>query len=99
QSKMNTHSLHDALPILAVEKIYQPYSGAEQQIPQTQPSPHPQSQPQTVKRKVIVKLTKFEKMLYIGLITVIALISIYMLSLKMRSEEHTSELQSRFDIV
>ena len=67
---------------MAVEKIYQPYSGAEQQIPQTQPSPHPQSQPQTVKRKVIVKLTKFEKMLYIGLITVIALISIYMLSLK-----------------
>ncbi|AYX89578.1 cell division protein FtsL [Staphylococcus cohnii] len=72
---------------MAVEKIYQPYSGAEQHIPQTQPSPHPQSQPQTVKRKVIVKLTKFEKMLYIGLITVIALISIYMLSLKMDAYE------------
>ena len=38
---------------------------------------------QTVKRKVVVQLTRFEKILYIALITVIALISIYMLSLKM----------------
>ena len=64
---------------MAVEKIYQPYNEPETQIPESQPS----TQPKTVKRKVVVKLTKFEKMLYIGLITVIALISIYMLSLKM----------------
>lgn len=36
-----------------------------------------------LKRKVVVQLTRFEKILYIALITVIALISIYMLSLKM----------------
>lgn len=64
---------------MAVEKVYQPYDNIEQQIPETKPS----TQPKTVKRKVVVQLTKFEKMLYIGLITVIALISIYMLSLKM----------------
>ena len=59
-------------------KVYQPYDNIEQQIPETKPS----TQPKTVKRKVVVQLTKFEKMLYIGLITIIALISIYMLSLK-----------------
>ncbi|MCG7338721.1 cell division protein FtsL [Staphylococcus sp. ACRSN] len=64
---------------MAVEKVYQPYDNVEQQIPETKPS----TQPKTVKRKVVVQLTKFEKMLYIGLITIIALISIYMLSLKM----------------
>lgn len=37
----------------------------------------------TVSRKVVVQLTKFEKVLYITLITVIAMLSIYMLSLKM----------------
>ncbi|MFQ3726408.1 cell division protein FtsL [Staphylococcus equorum] len=70
---------------MAVEKIYQPYNGSEQQIPESQPRKQPKTQPKTktVKRKVVVQLTKFEKMLYIGLITVIALISIYMLSLKM----------------
>jgi len=66
---------------VAVEKIYQPYNGSEQQIPDSQPRTQPKTK--TVKRKVVVQLTKFEKMLYIGLITVIALISIYMLSLKM----------------
>ena len=40
------------------------------------------SQKQTVKRKVVVQLTKFEKILYITLVSVIAMISIYMLSLK-----------------
>lgn len=64
---------------MAVEKVYQPYDNIEQQIPETKPS----TQPKTVKRKVVVQLTKFEKMLYIGLITIIALISIYVLSLKM----------------
>ncbi|OAX14068.1 cell division protein FtsL [Staphylococcus epidermidis] len=63
---------------MAVEKIYQPYDEA---IPQRQPQSSPEKQ--TVKRKVVVQLTRFEKILYIALITVIALISIYMLSLKM----------------
>ena len=58
---------------MAVEKIYQPYDEATQTSPEKQ----------TVKRKVVVQLTRFEKILYIALITVIALISIYMLSLKM----------------
>ncbi|MDT3958841.1 cell division protein FtsL [Staphylococcus kloosii] len=66
---------------MAVEKIYEPYNGSAQQIPESQPSTQPSSR--SVKRKVVVQLTKFEKMLYIGLITIIALISIYMLSLKM----------------
>ncbi|ASE35854.1 MULTISPECIES: cell division protein FtsL [Staphylococcus] len=65
---------------MAVEKIYEPYNAAPQHAPETQPSEQPK---QSVKKKVVVKLTKFEKMLYIGLITVIAFISIYMLSLKM----------------
>jgi cell division protein FtsL len=66
---------------VAVEKIYEPYNGSAQQIPESQPSTQPSSR--SVKRKVVVQLTKFEKMLYIGLITIIALVSIYMLSLKM----------------
>ncbi|MBF7022351.1 cell division protein FtsL [Staphylococcus kloosii] len=66
---------------MAAEKIYEPYNGSAQQIPESQPSTQPGSR--SVKRKVVVQLTKFEKMLYIGLITIIALISIYMLSLKM----------------
>ncbi|UXU51680.1 cell division protein FtsL [Staphylococcus arlettae] len=66
---------------MAVEKIYEPYNEAEQHSPERQPSTKPQTK--TVKKKVVVQLTKFEKMLYIGLITIIALISIYMLSLKM----------------
>lgn len=66
---------------MAVEKIYEPYNGSAQQIPESQPSTQPSSR--SIKRKVVVQLTKFEKMLYIGLITIIALISIYMLSLKM----------------
>lgn len=67
---------------MAVEKIYQPYDEAIQtSIPQKQPQSSPEKQ--TVKRKVVVQLTRFEKILYIALITVIALISIYMLSLKM----------------
>ena len=61
---------------MAVEKIYQPYDEATQtSIPQRQPQSSPEKQ--TVKRKVVVQLTRFEKILYI------ALISIYMLSLKM----------------
>ena len=62
-------------------KIYQPYQDVSQtSIPKQQPQAEPRRQ--TVKRKVVVQLTRFEKVLYISLITVIALISIYVLSLK-----------------
>ena len=46
---------------------------------------NPQSEPQTrtVTKKVVVQLTRFEKYLYITLVTAIAVIAIYMLSLKM----------------
>ncbi|RQN00590.1 cell division protein FtsL [Staphylococcus warneri] len=67
---------------MAVEKVYQPYDNATQtSVPKRQPQASPQKQ--TVKRKVVVQLTKFEKILYITLVSVIAMISIYMLSLKM----------------
>ena len=67
---------------MAVEKIYQPYEDPTfNSIPEQQPQSEPRRQ--TVKRKVVVQLTKFEKILYITLITAIALISIYVLSLKM----------------
>ena len=45
---------------MAVEKIYQPYDEATQtSIPQRQPQSRPEKQ--TVKRKVVVQLTRFEK--------------------------------------
>lgn len=67
---------------MAVEKVYQPYDNATQtSVPKRQPQTSPQKK--TVKRKVVVQLTKFEKILYITLVSVIAMISIYMLSLKM----------------
>ncbi|MGV3243730.1 cell division protein FtsL [Staphylococcus sp. 11261D007BR] len=68
---------------MAVEKIYEPH---HEEMPQPQVTP--QKQPKqdttkTVKKQLVVKLTKFEKVLYITLVTIIAAISIYMLSLKM----------------
>ena len=69
---------------MAVEKIYEPYEHIQHtSIPKEQPKTQSSPEKQTVKRKVVVQLTRFEKILYIALITVIALISIYMLSLKM----------------
>lgn len=67
---------------MAVEKVYQPY---DEQVYNSIPKQKPQTKPEkkTVSRKVVVQLTKFEKVLYITLITVIAMLSIYMLSLKM----------------
>ena len=48
---------------MAVEKIYQPYDEATQtSIPQRQPQSSPEKQ--TVKRKVVVQLTRFENILY-----------------------------------
>lgn len=66
---------------MAVEKIYEPYIESyepQRQAPEVNPSPT-----KKVKRKVVVQLTKFEKVLYISLVAVIALVSIYILSLKM----------------
>ena len=67
---------------MAVEKVYQPY---DEQVYTSVPQQQPQGKPQkkTVTKKVVVQLTRFEKILYISLITVIAMLSIYMLSLKM----------------
>ncbi|QLK85797.1 cell division protein FtsL [Staphylococcus sp. 17KM0847] len=67
---------------MAVEKIYEPY---EQQIaePQSTPKKKLSQQHQTIKKQVVVKVTRFEKLLYISLVAIIAAISIYMLSLKM----------------
>lgn len=67
---------------MAVEKVYQPY---DEQVYNSIPKQQPQTKAEkkTVSRKVVVQLTKFEKVLYITLITVIAMLSIYMLSLKM----------------
>lgn len=62
---------------MAVERIYDTYQ------PQVEPQRKQSTQKQTIKKQVVVKLTRFEKMLYITLVTIIAVISIYMLSLKM----------------
>lgn len=62
---------------MAVERIYDTYQ------PQVEPQRKQLTQKQTIKKQVVVKLTRFEKMLYITLVTIIAVISIYMLSLKM----------------
>ncbi|MEB7824005.1 cell division protein FtsL [Staphylococcus chromogenes] len=82
---------------MAVERIYEPY---QHDIPQPQvrpnPKPRPSTQPKTrkqqVKKTVVVGLTRFEKMLYISLITIIAVISIYMLSLKMDAYDTNSKI-------
>ncbi|UXR32036.1 cell division protein FtsL [Staphylococcus simulans] len=66
---------------MPVERIYEPYTEQYEparQTPEVNPSPT-----KKVKRKVVVQLTKFEKVLYISLVAVIAMISIYILSLKM----------------
>ncbi|ARJ51604.1 cell division protein FtsL [Staphylococcus lutrae] len=64
---------------MAVERVYEPY----QHRPQVKPRKKQATQKQGVKKQVVVRLTRFEKMLYITLVTLIVVISIYMLSLKM----------------
>ena len=65
-----------------VEEIYEPYEDVQHNsIPKQQPQSEPQTR--TVTKKVVVQLTRFEKYLYITLVTAIAVIAIYMLSLKM----------------
>lgn len=67
---------------MAVEKIYEPYEHIQHtSIPKEQPKT--QSKTKTVTKKVVVQLTRFEKFLYITLVTAIAVLAIYMLSLKM----------------
>ena len=82
---------------MAVEKVYQPY---DEQVYNSIPKQQPQTKPEkTVSRKVVVQLTKFEKVLYITLITV-AMLSIYMLSLKwmrMIREEKIADLDYKID--
>ena len=67
---------------MAVEKIYEPYEHIQHNsIPKEQPKT--QTETRTVTKKVVVQLTRFEKFLYITLVTAIAVLAIYMLSLKM----------------
>ncbi|CAD7360100.1 MULTISPECIES: cell division protein FtsL [Staphylococcus] len=68
---------------MAVERIYDAYQPQVEEQPKLRPQKKQVTHKQTVTKKVTVKLTRFEKMLYIALITIIAAISIYMLSLKM----------------
>ena len=64
-----------------VEEIYEPYEDVgHNSIPKQQPQSEPQTR--TVTKKVVVQLTRFEKYLYITLVTAIA-VMLYMLSLKM----------------
>ncbi|KIX91000.1 cell division protein FtsL [Staphylococcus microti] len=65
---------------MAVERIYEPY---QQQMAEPQSVPNAAPKQKTVKKQVVVKFTRFEKLLYISLVAIIAAISIYMLSLKM----------------
>ena len=61
---------------MAVEKIYEPYE-------HIQHTSIPKEQPKTQSETKTVQLTRFEKFLYITLVTAIAVLAIYMLSLKM----------------
>lgn len=65
---------------MAVENIYEPYQ-QHMAEPQSEPTTTPQQQ--TIKKQVVVKFTRFEKLLYISMVALIAAISIFMLSLKM----------------
>ncbi|UXR72379.1 cell division protein FtsL [Staphylococcus sp. IVB6240] len=66
---------------MAVEKIYEPY---HQHVADPQNEPKISTpEKKTIKKQVVVKFTRFEKLLYISMIALIAAISIFMLSLKM----------------
>lgn len=66
---------------MAVERIYPNYRPDEWQEPQVEP------QRKKVTKSKVVGISRIEKFVYITLITMIALISIYMLSLKMDAYE------------
>ncbi|MGW9963763.1 cell division protein FtsL [Staphylococcus hominis] len=76
---------------MAVEKIYEPYEHIQHtSIPKEQPKT--QTETKTVTKKVVVQLTRFEKFLYITLVTAIAVLAIYMLSLKMDAYDTNNKI-------
>ena len=54
---------------MAVERIYDAYQPQVEEQPKLRPQKKQATHKQTVTKKVTVKLTRFEKMLYIALIT------------------------------
>ncbi|MEB8206658.1 cell division protein FtsL [Mammaliicoccus sciuri] len=79
---------------MAVERVYPNYRPDEWQEPQLEP------QKKKVKKTRVVGISRIEKVVYISLITMIALISIYMLSLKMdayNNKTQIAELDSKIE--
>jgi len=79
---------------MAVERVYPNYRPDEWQEPQLEP------QKIKVKKTKVVGISRIEKVVYISLITMIALISIYMLSLKMdayNNKTQIAELDSKIE--
>lgn len=79
---------------MAVERIYPNYRPDEWQEPQLEP------QKKKVTKTKVVRISRTEKIVYISLITMIALISIYMLSLKMdayNNKTQIAELDSKIE--
>src|SRR5699024_8943678 len=71
---------------MAVERIYPNYRPDEWQEPQVEP------QRKKVTKSKVVGISRIEKFVYITLITMIALISIYMLSLKMDAYNNKTQI-------
>lgn len=71
---------------MAVEKVYPNYRPNEWQEPQVEP------RKKTVTKTKVVGISRIEKIVYISLITMIAFISIYMLSLKMDAYNNESQI-------
>lgn len=79
---------------MAVERVYPNYRPDEWQEPQFEP------QKKKVKKTKVVGISRIEKVVYISLITMTALISIYMLSLKMdayNNKTQIAELDSKIE--
>lgn len=79
---------------MAVERVYPNYRPDEWQEPQLEP------QKKKVKKTKVVGISRIEKVVYISLITMIALTSIYMLSLKMdayNNKTQIAELDSKIE--
>lgn len=79
---------------MAVERIYPNYRPDEWHEPQLEP------QKKKVTKTKVVGISRIEKIVYISLITMIALISIYMLSLKMdayNNKTQIAELDSKIE--
>lgn len=71
---------------MAVERIYPNYRPDEWQEPQVEPPRKKVTKPK------VVGISRIEKFVYITLITMIALISIYMLSLKMDAYNNKTQI-------